>query len=150
MSVGGQRVSSTRVPSQWAAQTLTALPMPRRSSARRPSGGPQPRPVRLATLGDRGPAALPQEPSVLSISVLNTGQAEPAQEADIYALGASLLISATGWRAVEYPDDAPRPVQRGRTNGRRRPVKVPESRVDWSKRCSAERPTIYEVGKALI
>ncbi|SBV03169.1 hypothetical protein YW5DRAFT_07003 [Streptomyces sp. Ncost-T6T-1] len=45
-------------------------------------------------------------------SDLATGEAEPTQEADIYALGASLLVSATGRRAVEYLDDAPRPAQR--------------------------------------
>ncbi|WP_050501494.1 protein kinase family protein [Streptomyces sp. NRRL F-3218] len=59
-------------------------------------------------------------------SVLATGEAEPTQEADIYALGASLLISATGWRAVEYPDDAPRPAQRRAVaSGKRRPVRAP-------------------------
>ncbi|GAQ58724.1 protein kinase [Streptomyces sp. LBUM 1476] len=62
----------------------------------------------------------------ISRSILDTGQAEPTPEADVYALGASLLISATGRRAVEYPDDAPRPVQREAVaNGRRRPVKAP-------------------------
>lgn len=45
-------------------------------------------------------------------TVLDTGEAEPTREAEIYALGSALLISATGRRAVEYPDDAPRPVQR--------------------------------------
>ncbi|MEV1061839.1 protein kinase [Streptomyces sp. NPDC050263] len=88
-------------------------------------------------------------------SVLDTGQAEPTQEADIYALGASLLISATGWRAVEYPDDAPRPVQREEVaNGRRRPVKVSGELgelVDaMLNHAPGDRPTIYEVGKALI
>lgn len=48
----------------------------------------------------------------ISRSVLDSGEARQTQSADIYAFGASLLISATGWRAVEYPDDAPRPVQR--------------------------------------
>ncbi|MFE9996192.1 protein kinase family protein [Streptomyces avermitilis] len=88
-------------------------------------------------------------------SVLDTGVAEPTQEADIYALGASLLISATGWRAVEYPDDAPRPVQREAVaNGRRRPVKVPGELgelVDaMLSHAPGDRPSIYEVGKALI
>ncbi|MFJ9962710.1 protein kinase family protein [Streptomyces avermitilis] len=88
-------------------------------------------------------------------SVLDTGEAEPTQEADIYALGASLLISATGWRAVEYPDHAPRPVQREAVaNGRRRPVKVPGELgelVDaMLSHAPEDRPTIYEVGKALI
>ncbi|WP_327316276.1 protein kinase domain-containing protein [Streptomyces sp. NBC_01235] len=88
-------------------------------------------------------------------SVLDTGEAEPTQEADIYALGASLLISATGWRAVEYPDDAPRPVQREAVaNGRRRPVKVPgelgELVDTMLSHAPEDRPTIYEVVKALI
>ncbi|MEV6395401.1 protein kinase [Streptomyces sp. NPDC051907] len=87
-------------------------------------------------------------------SVLDTGEAEPTPEADVYALGASLLISATGWRAVEYPDDAPRPVQREAVaNGSRRPVKVPgELGTLISAMLShapEDRPTVYEVGKAL-
>lgn len=88
-------------------------------------------------------------------SVLDTGEAEPTKEADVYALGASLLISATGWRAVAYPDDAPRPVQREAVaNGRRRAVKVPgelgeliDAMLSYA---PGDRPTIYEVGKALI
>ncbi|MFF7130508.1 protein kinase [Streptomyces sp. NPDC008240] len=87
-------------------------------------------------------------------SVLATGEAEATQAADTYALGASLLISATGWRAVEYPDDAPRPVQREAVAaGRRRSVKVPGEMgelIDAMLSHSPEdRPTIYEVGKAL-
>ncbi|MEV0963229.1 protein kinase [Streptomyces sp. NPDC049910] len=87
-------------------------------------------------------------------SVLATGVAEPTQEADIYALGASLLISATGWRAVEYPDDAPRPVQRQAVaDGKRRAVTVPGALGELIEAMlsptPAERPTIYEVGKAL-
>lgn len=87
-------------------------------------------------------------------SVLATGEAEPTQEADIYALGATLLVSATGWRAVEYPDDAPGPVQREAVaKGRRRSVKVPGELgelIDAMLSHSPEdRPTIYEVGKAL-
>ncbi|MEU5486936.1 protein kinase [Streptomyces sp. NPDC020196] len=87
-------------------------------------------------------------------SVLATGQAEPTQAADVYALGASLLISATGWRAVEYPDDAPRAVQREAVvKGRRRPVKVPGELGDlvdaMLSHAPEDRPTIYEVGKAL-
>ncbi|MBZ3907707.1 protein kinase [Streptomyces griseiscabiei] len=87
-------------------------------------------------------------------SVLATGEADPTPEADIYALGASLLISATGWRAVEYPDDAPRPVQREAVaNGRRRAVKAPgelgELIEAMLSHAPEDRPTIYEVGKAL-
>ncbi|MFF3140322.1 protein kinase [Streptomyces sp. NPDC057927] len=87
-------------------------------------------------------------------SVLATGEAEPTQEADIYALGASLLISATGWRAVEYPDDAPRPIQREAVaDGRRRPVKASGELGElidaMLSHAPEDRPTIYEVGKAL-
>ncbi|MEU9054757.1 protein kinase [Streptomyces sp. NPDC048384] len=87
-------------------------------------------------------------------SVLDTGEAEPTPEADIYALGASLLISATGWRAVEYPDDAPRPVQREAVaNGRRRPVKAPGELGDlidaMLSHAPEDRPLIGELVKAL-
>ncbi|MBW8702292.1 Serine/threonine-protein kinase AfsK [Streptomyces sp. MBT84] len=87
-------------------------------------------------------------------SVLATGEAQPTQEADIYALGASLLISATGWRAVEYPDDAPRPEQRQAVaSGKRRPVKVHGELGElidaMLSPAPEDRPTIYEVGKAL-
>ncbi|MFI6702400.1 protein kinase [Streptomyces sp. NPDC050509] len=90
----------------------------------------------------------------ISRSVLATGEAEPTQEADVYALGASLLISATGWRAVEYPDDAPRPVQREAVaNGKRRDVKAPgelgELIEAMLSHAPEDRPTIYEVRKAL-
>lgn len=87
-------------------------------------------------------------------SVLATGEAEPTQEADVYALGASLLISATGWRAVEYPDDAPRPVQRRAVaNGKRRPVRAPGELGDlidtMLSPAPGDRPTIQEVREAL-
>ncbi len=87
-------------------------------------------------------------------SVLATGEAEPTREADIYALGASLLISATGWRAVEYPDDAPRPVQREAVaSGRRRPVRAAGelgALIDaMLGHAPEDRPTINEVAKAL-
>ncbi|AZM53775.1 protein kinase [Streptomyces sp. WAC 01529] len=90
----------------------------------------------------------------ISRSVLATGEAEPTQEADVYALGASLLISATGWRAMEYPDDAPRSVQREAVaNGRRRPVRAPGELGElidaMLSQAPEDRPTIYEVGKAL-
>jgi serine/threonine protein kinase len=87
-------------------------------------------------------------------SVLDTGEAEPTQEADVYALGASLLISATGWRAMEYLDDAPRSVQREAVaDGRRRPVKAPGELGElidaMLSHAPGDRPTIYEVVKAL-
>ncbi|GHE03648.1 protein kinase domain-containing protein [Streptomyces alanosinicus] len=88
-------------------------------------------------------------------SVLATGEAEATPEADIYALGASLLISATGWRAVEYPDDAPRPVQRQAVaDGKRRPVKargeLGELIQSMLSHAPEDRPTIHEVAKALV
>ncbi|MEW2165861.1 protein kinase [Streptomyces sp. NPDC007084] len=90
----------------------------------------------------------------ISRSVLDTGEAEPTPEADVYALGASLLISATGRRAVAYPDDAPRRVQREAVaNGRRRDVRVPgelgaliEAMLSHA---PEDRPTLPEVAKAL-
>lgn len=90
----------------------------------------------------------------ISRSVLENGEAEQTQAGDIYALGASLLISATGMRAVEYPDDAPRPVQRQAVvDGRHREVTIPGrmGRLvrDMLRYDPKDRPTIYEVGKAL-
>ncbi|MBK3555947.1 protein kinase [Streptomyces sp. MBT56] len=87
-------------------------------------------------------------------SVLATGEAEPTPQADIYALGASLLISATGWRAVEYPDDAPRPAQRRAVaSGKRRPVRAPGQLGDlidtMLSPAPGDRPTIQEVREAL-
>ncbi|MFE2290594.1 protein kinase [Streptomyces sp. NPDC059452] len=87
-------------------------------------------------------------------SVLATGEAEATQEADVYALGASLLISATGRRAVEYPDDAPRPEQRRAVaSGRRRPVRAPGELgglIDTMLSPDpGDRPTIQEVRGAL-
>ncbi|MEV6730038.1 protein kinase [Streptomyces sp. NPDC051364] len=48
----------------------------------------------------------------ISGSVLRTGYAVPTRESDVYGLGASLFISATGSRHVDYPDDAERWEQR--------------------------------------
>ncbi|MET8981542.1 protein kinase [Streptomyces sp. NPDC004539] len=90
----------------------------------------------------------------ISRSVLATGRAEPTPEADVYALGASLLISATGWRAVEYPDDAPRSVQREAVaDGRRRPVKAPgrlgELIDAMLSHDPKDRPTLQEAAEVL-
>jgi serine/threonine protein kinase len=100
------------------------------------------------------PSLVQYEAPEISRSVLDTGEAEPTQEADIYAHGASLLISATGRRAMEYPDDAPRSVQREAVaNGRRRPVNAPGELGELIDAMLShgpeDRPTIYEVGKAL-
>ncbi len=90
----------------------------------------------------------------ISQSVLATGYAVPTPEADVYALGASLFISATGWRAVAYPDDAPRPVQRQAVvDGPHRPVTVDGvlgKLIDAMLSPNpADRPTTAEVCRAL-
>ncbi|MEU5973787.1 protein kinase [Streptomyces sp. NPDC047315] len=62
----------------------------------------------------------------ISRSVLETGTATPTEASDVYALGASLFISATGLRHVAYPDDASRRDQRQAiVDGPHRPVIVP-------------------------
>ncbi|MCI3930181.1 protein kinase [Streptomyces sp. AN091965] len=86
--------------------------------------------------------------------VLEYGEAEPTQSADVYALGASLFMAATGWRHVEYPDDAPRAVQRQAVAlGPHRPVNVAGALgrliVDMLRPVSEDRPTVHEVCKAL-
>lgn len=72
-------------------------------------------------------------------SVLVTGESAPTPEADIYALGASLLISATGRRAV--------------TSGKHRPVRAPGGLGDlidtMLSPVPGDRPTIQEVREAL-
>ncbi|MFJ2771884.1 protein kinase [Streptomyces sp. NPDC087300] len=62
----------------------------------------------------------------ISRAVLATGTATPSPAADVYALGASLLISATGIRAMEYPDHAEREEQRQAiVDNKRRPFDLP-------------------------
>ncbi|MFD3676049.1 protein kinase [Streptomyces sp. NPDC058613] len=90
----------------------------------------------------------------ISASVLDSGTATPTQEADVYALGAALFISATGWRHVAYPDDAPREVQRQAiVAGPHRPVNVPGALggliPHMLTRSSADRPTSAEVCERL-
>ncbi|HWU05288.1 MAG TPA: protein kinase [Streptomyces sp.] len=64
----------------------------------------------------------------ISESVLSGGKITPTQASDVYALGASLLMSLTGQRHVEYPDDASRSEQRRAIVSRRhRPISVPGS-----------------------
>lgn len=90
----------------------------------------------------------------ISRSVLETGTATPTLAADVYALGASLFISATGLRHVAYPDDASRKDQRQAiVDGPHRPVKVPgvlgkliEAMLSPD---PADRPTSAEVCKEL-
>ncbi|WP_030666469.1 protein kinase [Streptomyces rimosus] len=62
----------------------------------------------------------------ISRSLLETGTVAPTSASDVYALGASFFVSATGWRHVDYPDDAPRTVQRKAVaTTPHRPVTVP-------------------------
>ncbi|PNG97872.1 hypothetical protein SMF913_13897 [Streptomyces malaysiensis] len=90
----------------------------------------------------------------ISRSVLETGTATPTMAADVYALGASLFISATGLRHVAYPDDASRKAQRQTiVDGPHRPVNVPgvlgkliEAMLSPE---PADRPTSAEVCKEL-
>ncbi|MFD7259607.1 protein kinase [Streptomyces sp. NPDC059874] len=90
----------------------------------------------------------------ISASVLESGTATPTQESDVYALGAALFISATGWRHVAYPDDAPRDVQRQAiVAGPHRPVNVPgvlgSLIPHMLSRSPADRPTSAEVCERL-
>ncbi|MFF0054507.1 protein kinase [Streptomyces microflavus] len=48
----------------------------------------------------------------ISEAVLSGGLITPTKASDVYAFGASLLMSVTGQRHVEYPDDADRADQR--------------------------------------
>ncbi|MFI2257453.1 protein kinase [Streptomyces tubercidicus] len=48
----------------------------------------------------------------ISRGILESGTAMPTKEADVYALGASFFLAATGLRHVPYPDDASRREQR--------------------------------------
>ncbi|WP_052874801.1 protein kinase domain-containing protein [Streptomyces sp. NBC_01439] len=90
----------------------------------------------------------------ISRSVLESGTAVPTCESDVYALGASLMISATGWRHVAYPDEAPREVQRQAiADGPHRPVTIPGELGKLVNAMlmpsPADRPTAAEVCDAL-
>lgn len=90
----------------------------------------------------------------ISRSVLETGTATPTMETDVYALGASLFISATGLRHVAYPDDASRKDQRQAiVDGPHRPVNVPGVLGKLIKAMlspdPADRPTSAEVCREL-
>ncbi|GGR71179.1 hypothetical protein GCM10010252_06830 [Streptomyces aureoverticillatus] len=90
----------------------------------------------------------------ISRSVLESGEAVPTQEADVYGFGASLLMAATGWRHVEYPDDASRAEQRRLIVERtHRPVNI-AGMLGWLvndmlRPEPRDRPTMGEVCKAL-
>ncbi|MEJ8636592.1 protein kinase domain-containing protein [Streptomyces sp. MS2.AVA.5] len=87
-------------------------------------------------------------------SVLATGTATPTPASDVYALGASLLISATGKRVVPYADDAEREVQRQAVvDGERRDFALPgvfgETVTAMLCHDPAQRPTVAEVCEVL-
>ncbi|MFE0101741.1 protein kinase [Streptomyces sp. NPDC059009] len=86
----------------------------------------------------------------ISRNVLATGTATPSPAADVYALGASLLICATSVRAMEYPDDAEREEQRQAVvDNKRRPFDLPEPFGGVVDRMLSyepyDRPTLAEV-----
>lgn len=90
----------------------------------------------------------------ISRSVLESGTAVPTPEADVYALGASLFISATGIRHVSYPADADRKVQRQAIVDKPHwPISIPGPLgalvEQMMSRNPADRPTSTEVRKAL-
>ncbi|MFJ2404711.1 protein kinase [Streptomyces xanthochromogenes] len=90
----------------------------------------------------------------ISRRVLEDGEAAPTPQADVYALGATLFMAATGWRHVEYPDDAPRPQQRRAiVNGTHRHVNVAGALgalINEMLRYDADdRPTVREVCDAM-
>lgn len=62
----------------------------------------------------------------ISRSVLATGEAVPTRQSDVFALGASLFLSLTGRRAIDFPADAERADQRRViATGAHREVTVP-------------------------
>ncbi|MEU6989216.1 protein kinase [Streptomyces sp. NPDC046465] len=90
----------------------------------------------------------------ISRSVLKSGKATPTPEADVYGLGATLFMAATGWRHVEYPDDASRAEQRRAVVDRsHRPVNVARPLGwlinDMLRYDPHDRPSMQEVCAAL-
>ncbi|QNS08820.1 protein kinase [Streptomyces xanthii] len=90
----------------------------------------------------------------ISAAVLDEDQAIPTQAADIYGLGATLLMAATGKRAVIYPDNAPRPAQRAAiVAGNRRAVTMPGPMgplvLEMLRHAPGDRPTAAQALRAL-
>ncbi|MER5969067.1 protein kinase [Streptomyces sp. NPDC002055] len=90
----------------------------------------------------------------ISRSILESDTAVPTKEADVYALGASLFLSATGRRHVPYPDDADRKDQRRAIVDKpHRPIDVPGrlgGLIDhMMSRTPADRPTSAEICREL-
>ncbi|MFJ2056300.1 protein kinase [Streptomyces sp. NPDC087908] len=110
------------------------------------SGGPVPRVYDFPYRG----CLVHYEAPEISAGVLGSGTVTPTREADVYALGAALFISATGWRHVAYPDDASREEQRRAiVAGPHRPVRVPGPLGPLIRHMlspsAADRPTAAEV-----
>ncbi|RKN11615.1 protein kinase [Streptomyces radicis] len=101
----------------------------------------------------RGCLVMYESPEI-SRSVLAHGHAVPTREGDVFALGASLFISVTGLRAVDFPPDAARDEQRRViARGRHREVTIPgvlggliEAMLSPA---PVDRPTLAEVCRAL-
>ncbi|MEU4920239.1 protein kinase [Streptomyces parvus] len=113
-------------------------------------GGPIPAELDFAYRG----CLVHYEAPEISRSVLQTGFAIPTRASDVYALGASLMISATGQRHVNYPDDAERRDQRKAiAYGSNRAVEIPGQLgrliAAMMSRRPAERPTADEVCRQL-
>ncbi|QIY57008.1 protein kinase [Streptomyces sp. RPA4-5] len=90
----------------------------------------------------------------ISRSILDSGTATPTKEADVYALGASFFLSATGRRHVPFPDDASRRDQRRAIVDKpHRPITVPGAQgrliEQMMSRDPADRPSSTEVCQAL-
>ncbi|MGK5533671.1 protein kinase domain-containing protein [Streptomyces sp. URMC 129] len=69
---------------------------------------------------------VPYESPEISRSVLDSGTAVPTRASDVFGLGASLFMSATGLRAIDFPPDAEREEQRRViAQGRHRDVGIP-------------------------
>ncbi|MFJ4435583.1 protein kinase [Streptomyces sp. NPDC088923] len=90
----------------------------------------------------------------ISRRVLEGGTATPSYASDVYALGASLLLSATGKRHVRYPDEASRTIQREAVaKGPGAPVavtgKLGEIIHAMLERDPRNRPTISDVMESL-
>ncbi|WP_049575966.1 protein kinase domain-containing protein [Streptomyces sp. SBT349] len=101
----------------------------------------------------RGCLVMYESPEI-SRSVLEQGYAVPTRESDVFGLGASLFISVTGLRAVEFPPDAEREEQRRViAKGHHRKVTIPGplgSIVEaMLSPVPTDRPTVAQVCDAL-
>ena len=129
------RMGARRCPAQpLHHRACRNLPHRSGSGARRRSG-------RDPTTSDTGAAWSTTKRRRSRESILESGTAVPTKEADVYALGASLFISATGRRHVSYPDDAGRKVQRQAIVDKpHRPINVPGAQGRLIERHDEPRP----------